>query len=192
MFEAQKSEKGIKTPWKSSTIKQSNKTLVTAGPARTELPRRNAPTTSTKRKSQERVPDSLVAEWIEPIKAAPPVTRPLASKAKFTGIEEVAYGAPVPGRVDLVAINPELFVMPRRNPQRLRKELPSENSPLSSPTDKEQQNAKLSSESQDVFESSRDQDTHGSQTYNNGTNTQDVNERKGPLLSSTSRVRIDK
>jgi hypothetical protein len=192
MFEAQKSEKGIKTPWQSSTIKQSNKILVTAGPARTELPRRNAPTTSTKRISQERVPDSPVVEWTEPIKAAPPVTRPLASKAKFTGIEEVAYGAPVPGRVDLVAINPELFVMPRRNPQRIRKELPSENSPLSSPTDTEQRNAKLSSESLDIFGSSQDEDTDGSKTYNNGINTQDVNERKGPLLSSTSPVRIDK
>jgi hypothetical protein len=150
MSEAEKSEKktlmnylGIKNPWHSDKVTQSNQTRVTAGPATTELQSKNSENIRTSREwnSRERVRDAPVLDSIEPIKAAASVPLILASKSKFTGNEEISYGAPVPGRV---------------SPQRLRHNgLPSENnSPLSSPrankgyrTDTKNQNAKLSSES---------------------------------------------
>ena len=160
MSEAQKSEKntlmnylGIKNPWHSGKVTQSNWTRVTAGPATTEFQSKNSETlrSSTEcRNSQERVRDAPVVDSIEPIKEAASVPRILASKSKFTGNEEISYGAPVPGRV---------------SPQRLRHNgLPSENnSPLSSPrankgyrTDTKTQNVKLSSESLYLPESQSD------------------------------------
>ncbi len=44
--------------------------------------------------------------------------------------------------------------------------------------------------SSSLAQASRDEDTHGSRAYNNGINTQGLNERKGPLLRKIHNVHM--